>query len=339
MKASKKFLVSGIIIILVIAIIFLFKDLSLAKTTPKGLFAEMETSQGSITLELFYNQVPLTVMNFVGLAEGIWNNSKPFYDGLTFHRVVPDFVIQGGDPAGNGTGGPGYSFEDEFHPNLKHSNAGILSMANSGPDSNGSQFFITLKDAPWLDNRHSVFGRVVSGMEVVNKIQEGDIIKKVKIIRNGKEVELFQVSKENFDDLRRQVKQSRKGKQMSVMEEYIEENWPKAEKDPSGIYYQILKTGSGNSPQKNDMVSVHYQGTLINGQIFDDSYKRGEAISFRYGNNQVIPGWEISLSTMKKGEVRMAIIPPELAYGSRGAGSIPPNSILVFKMELVEIKK
>ena len=143
------------------------------------LHAHFTTSEGAFTIRLFDDKAPLTVANFVGLAEGTkeWTDPKsgqkvkrPFYNGLVFHRVIEDFMIQGGDPLGTGTGGPGYKFADEFHQTLRHTGAGILSMANSGPNSNGSQFFITLAATPWLDNRHSVFGEVVEGMDVVEKI-------------------------------------------------------------------------------------------------------------------------------------------------------------------------
>lgn len=192
------------------------------KKLTDGMYAKMETSKGIIYLELFFDKVPITVANFVGLAEGtkVWfdpitGNSKEekFYDGLTFHRVIKDFMIQGGDPLGTGRGGPGYQFEDEFHPDLKHSKAGILSMANAGPNTNGSQFFITHKATKWLDNKHSVFGEVIGGMEIVNQIEKGDIIKKLTIIRKGDKAKKFNISEFNKkaeDNARKMAEKNKK---------------------------------------------------------------------------------------------------------------------------------
>jgi len=165
-----------------------------------GLYADLETNRGRILLKLFYKRVPRTVANFVGLADGTqaWKDpisgdsrKSKFYDGLTFHRVIADFMIQGGDPLGTGSGGPGYRFADEFHPELRHSKPGILSIANAGPDTNGSQFFITHKETPWLDDKHSVFGEVVEGMDVVNAIEKGDRIEQLRIVRQGSDAEAF----------------------------------------------------------------------------------------------------------------------------------------------------
>ena len=167
-----------------------------------GMFAQINTNKGVINLVLEFQKTPLTVANFVALAEGEMENDEkeigvPYYDGLKFHRVIKDFMIQGGCPQGNGSGDPGYSFADEFHEDLKHSGPGILSMANSGPATNGSQFFITHKETPWLDGKHSVFGHVLDSISqsVVNAIEKDDSIVSVKIIRNGRTAKKFDAPK------------------------------------------------------------------------------------------------------------------------------------------------
>lgn len=161
-------------------------------TDAEGLGLTLETSKGNIEIELAADKAPLTVTNFANLV------SRGFYNGLKFHRVIPDFMIQGGDPMGTGAGGPGYKFEDEFSPELKHSGPGILSMANAGPGSNGSQFFITHVETSWLDGKHSVFGKVVKGQDVVNKIQQGDTI--VKASLKGSTDALFKKYAERLKD-------------------------------------------------------------------------------------------------------------------------------------------
>ena len=168
------------------------------KQLPDGLYAKLYTEKGEILLNLFYKNTPLTVINFVGLTEGtlsLGGSDKPigtrYYDGLKFHRVIKGFMIQGGCPLGTGTGGPGYTFPDEFDPSLKHDSAGVMSMANSGPGTNGSQFFITHGPTPHLDGKHTVFGKVVTGQDVVDTIEKNNVIKKIEIIRVGKDAEKF----------------------------------------------------------------------------------------------------------------------------------------------------
>ena len=306
-----------------------------------GLYAEIQTNRGVILLELEYKKAPLTVTNFVGLAEGSikskTRSGKRFYDGLTFHRVLKDFMIQGGDPKGDGTGGPGHSFADEFHASLRHSRAGTLSMANSGPGTNGSQFFITHKATPWLDNKHTVFGHVVKGQEVVNAIRQGDVIKRVKVLRIGTQAKAFKTDQVFFDRLAQRIRESarnRAAKDQQAALATIEKRWPKATKTKSGLRYIVRKRGKGGRPKYGQVVTVHYSGMLLNGTIFDSSYKRGSPSQFKIG--QVIPGWNEALLEMQKGEKRTLIIPPKLAYGERGyPGVIPPNAYLVFEVELI----
>ena len=307
-----------------------------------GLYAEIKTSKGDILLELEYKKVPMTVMNFVGLAEGVLNlqdEGEPFYDGLNFHRVIPDFMIQGGCPKGDGTGGPGYRFPDEFDPSLKHTGPGILSMANAGPGTNGSQFFITHVAIPWLDGKHSVFGHVVEGQNVVNKIKTGDRIESVTIIRVGEDAEKFVCTKQAFSDLVEKVEEEankKEAEEQKKIDREIDNRYPGAIKTPSGLKYVVLKEGSGDkSPKYGQNVTVHYQGTFLNGKIFDSSILRGEPATFKIG--QVIEGWNEALQTMKKGEKRTLIIPYQLGYGIHGyPGVIPPKSTLIFDVELLD---
>ena len=313
-----------------------------AAALPDGLYAEISTPRGVIVARLAFEQAPLTVANFVGLAEGTlaFQNrpaGKPFYDGLTFHRVIADFMIQGGDPQGNGSGGPGYRFADEIVPELTHDGPGVLSMANSGPNTNGSQFFITHKATPWLDRRHAVFGRVVQGQEVVNAIRQGDRIERIRILRQGAAAEAFKVSPESFEQLKREAPERQKqawarARQLDLS--LIQKRWPDLKVTPSGLRYKVLRAGSGGNPAAGAQVSVHYTGSFLDGQVFDSSEQRGQPASFRIG--EVIAGWNEALLSMKKGEKRLLLIPPELAYGERGyPGAIPPYSFLVFEVELL----
>ena len=307
-----------------------------------GLYAIVSTRKGQIVLELEFEKVPMTVSNFVGLAEGTLNLKKPgvpYYDGLKFHRVIENFMIQGGCPLGTGTGGPGYNFPDEFDSSLKHDRPGILSMANAGPGTNGSQFFITHVPTPWLDGKHAIFGHVIEGQDVVNSIRQGDKIDKVEILRVGEKAKAFQVTKESFSELVRkasEVQLKRIEEEERKISEDIDKRWPGAVKTPSGLRYVIIKEGQGTaSPKMGQTVTAHYNGTLMNGKMFDSSIVRNEPIRFKVG--QMIEGWNEALLTMHKGEKRQLIIPPELGYGVQGyPGVIPPNSYLIFDIELLD---
>jgi peptidylprolyl isomerase len=312
-----------------------------------GLYAKIITSKGDITVKLEFEKTPLTVTNFVGLAEGTkdFKDSKGrtsgrYYDGLKFHRVIDNFMIQGGDPLGAGSGGPGYNFPDEFDPSLKHDRPGILSMANAGPGTNGSQFFITHVPTPHLDNKHSVFGHVVSGQDVVNAIKQGDTITRVEIIRVGDQAESFKADQESFDRLLNDLDKDKAAKEKERREKEmatIKEKWPNAQTTDSGLMYEVVTKGSGDSkPSPGDTVSAHYTGMFLDGSKFDSSVDRGDPIRFPVGTGRVIKGWDEALLDMTKGEKRILIIPPQLAYGARGRGPIPPNSTLVFEVELLD---
>jgi peptidylprolyl isomerase len=311
-----------------------------------GLYASMVTSKGTIVVALEFEKTPLTVANFVGLAEGTkefsdskGRNSGRYYDGLTFHRVIADFMIQGGCPLGNGTGSPGYNFPDEFHPSLKHDRPGVLSMANAGPNTNGSQFFITHVSTPWLDGKHSVFGSVVKGQDVVDAIEKGDSLVRMEIIRVGDKAMDFAADQKAFDALLAKIedqKANARKEERERQQTMIKIKWPNATTTESGLRYVVKKEGSGDKPASGTMISVHYTGSFMDGRQFESSIDRRDPIRFPVGTGRVIKGWDEALLDMKKGERRTLIIPPHLAYGSQGRGPIPPDSTLVFEVELVD---
>ncbi|MDR2398279.1 MAG: peptidylprolyl isomerase [Spirochaetaceae bacterium] len=311
----------------------------------KGLFARISTAKGDIVVRLEYEKTPLTVCNFVALSEGKMKISRsgPFYNNLRFHRVIDNFMIQGGDPTGNGSGGPGYRFPDEFNAGLKHDGPGVLSMANAGPGTNGSQFFITHVKTPWLDGKHTVFGKVVQGQEVVKAIKQGDQITSITIIRNGAEAQAFKADQATFDQLLQEsnarVSAQTKAKRDADLAQ-IKSKYPNTTLSPSGIYYLIQKAGTGDKPSRGKTVALTYKGMLLSGKVFDGSDIQGGPLEFRVGMGEVIPGWEETVLDMQLGEKRLVVIPPELAYGDQavGNGIIPANSFLVFEMELVRIR-
>ncbi len=317
------------------------------KSLDDGLYAHIDTDKGAIVLELFYERAPLTVSNFVGLTKGILRNdhveSQPFYNGLMFHRVVDSFVIQGGDPLGNGSGGPGYSFPDEFHPELRHDKKGILSMANSGANTNGSQFFITMAETPWLDDKHSVFGEIVLGMDVVESIAETDIMNSVTIIPVGSDAEVFQVTQESFDALVETGKEEQKlaliAQEKAVLES-IKERWPSVIESKEGLWYEILTKGSGKPPSEGSTIVFDYVIQTMDGTTIDTTY-REDATSPQivFKQNRLLQAWELSLAEMQPGEERRIISPPELSFGSNGfPGYIGPNEYVYYEIKLVEVQ-
>eukprot|EP00095_Tigriopus_kingsejongensis_P001299 maker-scaffold6_size1037037-snap-gene-5.0 protein:Tk01299 transcript:maker-scaffold6_size1037037-snap-gene-5.0-mRNA-1 annotation:"peptidyl-prolyl cis-trans isomerase" len=271
-----------------------------------GIYARFNTSKGELVVKLTHDKTPGTVGNFVALAEGTMDNTakaegEPYYDGISFHRVIPDFMVQCGCPLGTGTGDAGYKFDDEFHPELVHDAPGVLSMANAGPGTNGSQFFITHVPTPWLDNKHTVFGHVTQGQDIVDAIA-----------------------------------QERLAKVKAAQEEALDKLAAGFEKTDSGLRYQLIQKGDGRQAVKGKEVAVHYEGSLPSGQVFDSSYKRNEPISFQLGVGKVIPGWDEGISLLKVGDKARFVIPSDLAYGEAGAGGvIPPNATLIFDVELM----
>ncbi len=307
-----------------------------------GLYAKINTTKGEILINLEFEKTPGTVGNFVALAQGNMENrvkpqGTPYYDGLKFHRVIPDFMVQGGCPLGTGTGDPGYKFEDEFHPDLKHDKPGILSMANSGPASNGSQFFITHIETSWLDNKHTVFGNVIEGQNVVDSIGQDDVLETIEIIAVGDKAKKYNAIEafRSFGGEREKRIADAKAKAEAAIEELA----AGFQKTTTGLRYQMLQKGDGKQAEKGKGVSVHYKGSLPDGTVFDSSYQRKQPIDFTLGVGQVISGWDEGIQLLKVGDKARFVIPSDLAYGSQGAGGvIPPNAILIFDVELMDVK-
>lgn len=345
---------------------------------PDGLYAKLETSKGEIIVALDYKKAPITVANFVTLAEGkndfVTNNNlkgKPFFDGLKFHRVINDFMIQTGDPLGTGSGDGGYKFKDEFS-DLRFEKGGILAMANNGPATNSSQFFITHVATPWLDGKHTIFGHVVeNGMEVVNKIQQNDYLNKVTIIRNGEAAKkfdavktffnYFSVESENQKKILAQEAQEKKvydEKYKDVREDkvkYFNALKSKVTRTSTGLKYVITKKTANKKPANGTQVFIHYAGFLEDGQLFDSSIENVAAtfgkfdqnradqngyqpIPFQAGRKEgMIPGFIEGLEKLSYGEKAILFIPSHLAYGAGGAGDvIPPNANIIFEIELMD---
>jgi len=346
--------------LLLTLLILTFANMSFAQHATEvadGIYARLITNKGIIVCQLEYQKTPMTVGNFVGLAEGKLKVnevvvSKPFFDGLIFHRVIADFMIQGGDPQGTGMGDPGYKFYDEIDPTLKHVGPGILSMANSGPNTNGSQFFITHKETPWLDGKHTVFGHVIAGQEVVNAIAQNDTMRKVEIIRIGKNAIKWD-AQAAFDQVYLAKKAQEAAEQAELaqiaamsQEDYknfmyteVKKNYPAAQQSASGLVYVILDSGTGAEVKEGKKVSLHYTGTFRRGgKKFDSSKDRNAPLEFQYKVQRMIPGFEEGITYIKSGGKILLFIPYYNAYGKQGRpGSIPPYADLVFEIELLQV--
>ncbi len=310
-----------------------------------GIYAKISTPKGAITIKLEHEKAPMTVANFVGLAEGTVENTAqesgtPYYDGLTFHRVIADFMIQGGDPTGTGAGGPGYQFEDEIHPELTHDRPGTLSMANAGPATNGSQFFITHGATNWLDGKHTVFGYVVEGQETVDAVAQGDAMEKVEILRVGADAEawdagsIFTTARSKAEETAKAAAEARAAAEADALKAYTEG----AQKTESGLMYVIQEEGNGPKPTVGQQVEVHYELKLVDGTVVDSSFQRGQPIAISIGVGQVIPGWDEGILLLNEGSKATLVVPSDLGYGPAGAGGvIPPNATLIFNVELVKV--
>lgn len=345
---------------------------------PDGLYAEVETNKGNILLELDYKRAPVTVANFITLAEGeneyIINDTlrdKPFFNGLKFHRVIKDFMVQTGDPLGTGSGDTGYKFKDEFSE-MKFDKGGILAMANNGPGTNSCQFFITHLETPWLDGKHTIFGHTVDyNLETVNKIEQDDFIKSITIIRNGEEAKKFNAIKvfHDYFKIESEIQKQKVAAEAAAKKEYqakykavCDEKSAsftalksKAVKTSTGLQYIITKKGNGKKPAIGSTIYIHYAGFLQDGTLFDSSIEdvsktfgkfdpaRAAAnqytpILFQAGKRDgLIPGFIEGISKMAIGDKAMLFIPSHLAYGEAGAGDvIPPNTNIIFEIELMD---
>lgn len=335
-----------------------------------GIYAKLTTTKGDILWQFHIDKAPMTSANFIALAEGNHPKvdakyaGKPYYNGILFHRVIPKFMVQCGDPDGTGSGTPGYQFPQEIHPELRHDKAGVVSMANAGPGTNGSQFFITHNPTPHLDGGYNVFAQVLSGQDVVVAIGDVDrgasdrpvdkvVLQEVEIIRVGKEAKAFDAPQAFLDGINNV--EAQKAAAAQAVEDEIDGQFPGAQKTASGLRYIIESVGDGPKPEVGSKVKVNYSGFLMDGTLFDSSIKEVaenfgiyderrepyEPLEIFYGPMaRVIPGWKEGVQLLNVGGKAKLIIPPYLGYGERGAGGvIPPNASLVFDIELVEIVK
>jgi len=337
------------------------------KNNNDTIYASIETSKGTIKANLYYDLTPVTVANFISLAEGENKEvseqfkGKKYYNGITFHRVIPDFMIQGGDPTGTGSGSPGYNFKDEFIDELKHNSAGILSMANAGPATNGSQFFITHKETPWLDGVHTVFGKVVDGQEIVDKIEQGDSIINVEIIREGSSARRFNAPKIFSNHIKEEEKRKKEAekaleKLKNDVSNIHEELKEKATETLTGLKFFINERGNGEMVDENKTILTHYAVYFEDGNLLDTSIlgvaekynmfdsRRAQAggyspIEAKVGpKDMMIQGFKEGLKLLKIGDKATLFLPYYLAYGETESRGIPAKSNLIFEVEIVDQK-
>jgi len=357
----KKSILSMLLLSLLLACKSQYPDLD------AGLYADIQTDKGAILVKLAHEEAPITVANFVSLSEGTNPivseefKSKKFYNGLKFHRVITDFMIQGGDPLGNGSGNPGYRFDDEFSE-LTHNGPGILSMANSGPATNGSQFFITHKETPWLNGKHTVFGAVVQGQEVVDSIVQDDLINEINIIRKGKEARQFDAPEifKNYFDNKESLAKEKEEKMAKIKKQNITKFDALKEKSTltnSGLQYIISSKGSGKAVTSTNKAFVHYAVYFIDGTLLETS---NEEIAKQNGvfnpqklsasayapimakvgpEDRMIEGFKEGIRLLKEGDKATLFLPYTLAYGAQGTRGIPPQSDLIFEVEVTSVEQ
>ncbi|MGC1630972.1 MAG: peptidylprolyl isomerase [Gelidibacter sp.] len=356
-----------------------------------GLYAEIITNKGTMVLRLEYEKAPITVANFVSLAEGTntlvdsMHIGKKYYNGLTFHRIIDEFMIQGGDPTGTGSGSPGYKFNNEISEDLLHDKVGTLAMANSGPNTNGSQFYITEVPTPFLDGSYNVFGYIVLGEDILHTIaglettKPGDkpvepvIMEEVNILRKGKDAKNFDapsIFKNHFADAEKVEKErlakaeeaekekaAKTAEAAADMKPALDTYEGKSKTFPSGLKMFNITKGTGTKPKNGDTALLNYEGYYTDGRLFDSNIKSVEEHYGTYNPDkdqaqmynpmpmpispdaQMIPGFKEAVGHMNVGDKSFFYLPSHLAYGERGFRMIPPNTDLIFIIELVEIQK
>ncbi|SHI33208.1 peptidylprolyl isomerase [Algibacter luteus] len=367
--------------VLILALLFIFLTAceEKRKDLEDGIYAEFVTNKGNMMAKLTYEKTPVTVANFVSLAEGTNTlvkdpyKKKAYFNGTIFHRIIENSIIQGGDPTGKGPGNPGYKFKDEFHPDLKHDKKGILSMANYGPKTNGSQFFITDVPRPKLDNKHSVFGELVTGFDVLDSISavktdKNDrplkevVIKEVNILRIGKSAQKFNAPKifENHFIEEQRLEKQKKAKAEALLKatfKRFENQKTKAKTLDSGLYYYVSKQGEGEKLHENAQALVHYTVYTENGEFIKTSKlelakalnvvdkngtetKKYQPIIADIGPDaQMIPGFKEGLQQLHVGDQATLFIPYHLGFGEAGGNTVPGKTNIIFEVEVLKLLK
>lgn len=312
-----------------------------------GIYAYIKTSKGMMVFELDYENTPLLVSNFAGLAKGLLKNSHQkigtaYYDGMQVYRIAPKYAVFIGDPDASGEGGPGYSLPREPKGKFTAADSGVLVMDGMGTESAGSRFFITISGDDFLDTKYTSFGRIHSGKQTLQRLRKNDVVESIEIVQLGSEAKAFPLTQESFENFLHKTRMEEITRLARIdpnLSEEVRNLGEDRKKTMTGIYYTILTEGDGKYPTSGDLVSIDYIGSLADGRVFDNTQSRGQAFSFTISEESLIPGWIEMIIGMRAGETRKAIIPPEMAYGSRGFSTIKPNSWLVFEMTLLEISE